>query len=395
MFIVLLSGLVALPACRSEKTEDSGAPEDAGEQDAGMGAKARSIDRGLAKAVENASRSEETASPKLEGAPPENGVFDPAQVDRELPPGQAAKVSVGALGDEPRVKLGAAPRVGSSWRATLKAALNLGQQQGLPPLEFGMTFTARAPNRAAKDAAQPAGAPATRSGAGADVTARVDRAEVSAPGMQIPAELAKQVAKLKGSTVKFHMDPSGGASDISYQLSKTTDAGWELAGRSLADALALSLVPFPDQALGVGGYFMAVTRGQISGISVINYRMVKVEKISDGQASLSLNGRHYAADKTFSVPDVAQGNPLQIDRLNVRSDGKFEIAAGQPFPMSSEIGFHVSALLAPADEPAAAPNAAASEPDQRQRLGLEAQIRFALVVDGVDKPLLGEPGKTK
>jgi len=391
-FIVLLSGLAATPGCR-EKTEDSAAAADAGEQDAGIAAKARSIDRGLAKAVESASRSKETATAKQEGGPPESGVFDPGQADRELPPGQAAKVTVGAVGDEPRVKLGAAPRAGSSWRSTLKVAIDLGQQQGLPPLEFGMTFTARAANRAVKDALQPTGAPAAGSdAAGAEVTARVDRAEVAASGMQIPAELAKQVARLKGSTVKFHMAPSGVATDVSYQLSKNMDGSWDLAGRSLADALALSLVPFPEQALGVGGYFMAVTRGQVSGISVLNYRMVKIEKISDGQVSLSLNGRHYATDKSFNLPEATQGRPLQFDRLNVRSDGKLEIAAGQPFPMSSELGFRVSALLMPADEPA---SAAASQPDQRQRMGLDAQIRFALTVDGVDKPVLDEPSKVK
>jgi hypothetical protein len=395
MYIVLLGSLAAMPACRGEKTEDSAAPADAGEQDGGIAAKARSIDRGLAKAVESASRSKDTARPTKEGGPPESGVFDPAQVDRELPSGQAAKVTVGALGDEPRVKLGAAPRAGSSWRATLKVALDLGQQQGLPPIAFGLTLSARAPKAAVKEAAEPAGAPApSPSAGGADVTARVDRAEVDAPGMQIPADLGGLVAKLKGSTVKFHMDPSGAATDVSYQLAKGTEAGWDLAGRSLADALALSLVPFPEQALGAGGYFMAVTRGQVSGIPVLNYRMVKIERISNGQVTLSLNGRHYATDKSFNLPEAAQGKPLVFDQLNVRSDGKLEIAAGQPFPMSSELGFRVSALLVPADEPPA-PNAAASQPDPRQRLGLEAQIRFALAVDGVDKPVLGEPGKAK
>jgi hypothetical protein len=395
MFVVLLSGLAAMPGCR-EKTEDNAVPAEASEQDAGIAAKARKIDRGLAKAVESAARSKDTATPAQEGGPPESGVFDPAEVDRELPPGQVAKVTVGALGDEPRVKLGAAPRVGASWRATLKAALNLGQQQGLPPLEFGLTLTARAPKPAAqdKDAAQPASAAVRSEAGGADVTARVDRAEVAAPGMQIPADLARQVAKLKGSRVEFHMGPSGAASDISYRLSKTTDAGWELAGRSLADALALSLVPFPDQALGVGGYFMAVTRGQVSGIPVLNYRMVKVESLDHGQAKLSLSGRHYATDKSFNLPEATQGGgALQFDRLNVRSDGKLEIAAGQPFPMSSETGFSISALLLRANEPASDP--AASEPDQRQRLGLDAKVRFALTVDGVDKPLMGEPGHVK
>jgi len=393
MFIVLLSGLAATPGCR-EKTEETASPVDAGEQDAGIAAKARKIDRGLAKAVESASRSDDTASPTKQGGPPESGVFDPAEADRELPAGQAAKVTVGALGGEPRVQLGAAPRVGASWRATLKVALNVGQLRGLPPLEFALTFSARAPKPAARDAAQSAGAAATGSKAGgADVTARVDRAEVSAAGRQIPADLAKQVAQLKGSTVQFHMGPSGAATDVSYQLAKNADGTWDLAGRALADALALSLVPFPDQALGVGGYFMAVTRGQVSGISVLNYRMVKVDKLSDGQATLSLNGRHYATDKSFNLPEATQGRALQFDRLNVRSDGTLEIAAGQPFPMSSELGFGISALLVPAEDAASAP--AASEPDPRQRLGLEAKVRFALTVDGVDKPLRGEPGEVK
>jgi hypothetical protein len=61
--------------------------------------------------------------------------------------------------------------------------------------------------------------------------------------------------------------------------------------------------------------------------------------------------------------------------------------------MSSELGFGISALLVPAEDAASAP--AASEPDPRQRLGLEAKVRFALTVDGVDKPLRGEPGEVK
>jgi hypothetical protein len=184
--------------------------------------------------------------------------------------------------------------------------------------------------------------------------------------------------------------PHGEASNFTLDVAKTTGANWQLAVQSLSTALSQTLVPFPEEPLGVGGYFLAVTRSQLAGVAVLSYRMFKVEQITNGVASLSMTGRHYAADRTFSAPDLAGGRPLELDQFSLQSEGRLQIAAGQAFPKSSEFSLRLNALLIPPDTA----NQAKQSPlgPQQPRFGLQALVKSKWSADGVDQPVATAPG---
>lgn len=379
--LCVAASLALSTGCKDKDEETPGGTLETVSTDAGMASRARAVDRGLAKAVENVAQGK-AAGPSTEGAPPERGVFETGQADRELAPNQAAKVTMGAPGQPPLVKLGSMPKPGSTQKASLELSLQLGQG-GLPPVAFDLSLRSRAPRlelpSAPKEGADPAAAP------GVDITATVDRVGVNSRGMGVPEDLAKEVGKLKGSRVTFHMGPRGETSRLEHEVAKSAGPTWNLAIQSLGTALTQILLPFPEEPMGAGGYFLVVTRSEIAGVRVLSYRMVKVESIKDGVASLSLTGRHYAVDRSFAAPDLAGGQPLDLDQFSLQSEGRAQLAAGQTFPISAQTNLGLSALLVP---PSAANQQQASPPDpQKQRFGLQARVECAWSAGGVDKPL--------
>jgi hypothetical protein len=385
-FIALTVACLAISTgCKDKDEEQPKLETKAG--DGGIAAQARAVDRGLAKAVEKVDQGRAGVGPTAEGGPPERGIFEAGQADRELPPGQAAKVTVGSSGQPPRVRLGGIPKPATTQKATLGLKLQLGQGGGLPPLRCKLTLKTRAPKPVLS--APPGSSPTESPSAGVEVVATVDAVSVNARGLQVPEALAREVAKLKGSSVSFHMGPRGETSDFTFDVAGAAGPTWRSAVQSLSTVLGQALVPFPEQPLGAGGYFLAVTRSQVAGVAVLSYRMLKVEQVTNGVASLSVTGRHYAADRTFSAPDLAEGKPLELDQFALQSEGRMQIAAGQTFPATSETSLRLSALLIPPD----ATDQLQQGPlgPQRQRLGLQAQVKSTWSADGVDRPLGPEP----
>ena len=251
--------------------------------------------------------------------------------------------------------------------------------QRLPPLNVDLSLAARAPKANPKEAAAEG-----QQEPGVDVTAKVDKVSVAAKGMRFPPQLEQEVGKLKGSTVTFRVSKDGKASGFLPQVAKEAGPAWNLAAQSLGTALSLSLLPYPEEPLGVGGYFLATTRSELAGVAVLVYRMVKIVNISEGRATLDISGREYAVDRAVSTPDLAGGRTLHLNQFSAQSSGKAEIAAGQFYPMSSESSLGLRALLVPPGEPTSPQSSAKPGPDpQRQRMGLQAKIGFSLTVDGV------------
>jgi hypothetical protein len=166
--------------------------------------------------------------------------------------------------------------------------------------------------------------------------------------------------------------------------------------QSLGTALSLSLIPYPEEPIGVGGYFLAVSRSELAGVAVLVYRMVKVVNISEGRVTLDVSGREYAVAREVSTPDLAQGQTFNLEQFSAQSSGKAKIASGQFYPMSSESSLGLNALLAPPDAaPTQSPVSGMPDP-QRQRMGLQAKIGFSFKVDGVDKPTVSqEPAQSE
>jgi hypothetical protein len=321
------------------------------------------IDPDLAEAVQAASESApagKAARPR-EGEPPPSGVFAPGQADKELPVGAPAKITVGSDGSEPRVLLSEAqPKPGSKQRGTLKLQLTTGPNQGLPPMEFALSFQTQ---KAAAGAAEGASADQV------DVVCSVTGVKL-ADAAGVPANISAELSKLKGSRVEYRVSRNGAGNDFRYTLAKGADEGLDNALRSLTESLATMTLPYPDKPLGNGAYFMAVTRERAVGVDVVAYRLVKVTGVKGNTVSMSVNTKRYATSTKFDMPGVPSDlGALTLEDFQSTADGTLEIEKGSPLPSQSELTQVLKAGIA-----------AQKQPDQR--LGLQAQARATFTLGG-------------
>jgi len=85
--------------------------------------------------------------------------------------------------------------------------------------------------------------------------------------------------------------PKGVAGDLSMWL------------ETLRDTLALVTLPMPDKNVGVGAYWMVTSREGVLGLDMVTYRLVKLEDVKDGVATLSVNTKRYSASRSLTCPD--------------------------------------------------------------------------------------------
>jgi hypothetical protein len=87
---------------------------------------------------------------------------------------------------------------------------------------------------------------------------------------------------------------------------------------------------------------MVTDRSTSFGVEVVRYRVVKVEKIDQGRATLSLDTRQYAAKGEIDLGAASKG-AMPIDRFDSQGKGSIEWTAGALLPPNSQI---VQGLLA-------------------------------------------------
>jgi hypothetical protein len=337
--------VIALGCQREEKTQE--APK----ADASASAKPEgpALDPALASAMAAASKPGAPSTP-TQGGPPPKGIFAPGEADREAPVGSAPKVTLGSAGSEPRVQL--TPGFGTKdkpLQRRISVALQAGPQQGGLPVEFDVDFVTDKPE-----------ANAARS----KVTAKVLGAALPL-GLQVPSEVSQGIAKLRGATIRFELWPNGGATGFRYETPKDAPPNMADIVRTLSDAIAAIALPFPQEAIGTGGFWMATSRDGLMGLDLVTYRMVRVDSIANGVAKLNVGAKRYATDNKFSM-DALQGN-FTLDELVSTSDGNLQYSVGTSVPASGQLQTVLAAALIPADQP-----------DKRGTLQLGSQASFAL-----------------
>ncbi len=327
-------------ACKSEPKQEakpdasaSAAPKDA-------------MDPALAKALADAKQGTQQNA-KTDGPPP-RGVFQPGQADKEAKAGAAPKVTVGSTGSEPRVRL--TPSFGTSEapaKARVIVALQSAPNQGPLPVQFDVDFT---PKKGEGDA------PTT-------VTGKVVAAGVPAELGAVPPNLVSTLSKLKGSTVEFQTFADGGATAFKSTAPKEVPNELSDIVRALSDAIAATVLPYPAEPIGVGGYWMAASRDGVMGVDMVTYRVIKVEAVQGDVATLSVNVKRYAASNEFAM-DGVQGK-FTLDELASGGEGKFAYHVGHSVPEAGDMKLLFAASLIPA-----------GQPDQRGTLQLGSQVRF-------------------
>ncbi len=317
------------------------------------------VDGKIAQAMAAASNQAPRAAESAASAPPPDGLLDAAAADREAPSGQPASIVFGSAGAAPRVSLqphweGASP---------LDGRLELSTRTGpaaLPTVEMSLRLEPKV---------ERAG------GALASVSTEIRIPSVKLAEKQpgrLPPGAAQVVGKLAGSRVRLRTTGNGAAVAASFEASdESADLEPLLAGA--VTTFSGAALPYPEQPVGIGAYWMVKSREVFSSADVVVYRMVRVEKISPGQIELDVKSRRYLVGTSIPLQGLP---PHRVRQFSSEGQGSLRIAAGSPFPSRFETRESMAVVLSPDDRPA-------------QALTLRAELDGLLEL-GVGAPAAGE-----
>jgi hypothetical protein len=138
--------------------------------------------------------------------------------------------------------------------------------------------------------------------------------------------------------------PNGAGTGYRYQVAPGVAPNDETI-QSLSDTLALLTIPYPDKPLGEGGFWMVTSRGELFGLDLVTYRLIKVEKVSADSVTLKVNTRRYAADTRFELPGLPPDIPPTLAEFQANSEGLLTLAQGAAIPQSGQIESLLEAAL--------------------------------------------------
>ena len=346
----------ALGGCEEEKQKSEATEADAAPT-------GPAVDPDLAEAVEAASAKKAGAGAQGAGGekgPPPNGIFGPGEADAELAKGAAPKITLGSEGSAPRVTFShAVPAAGWKRSGTVELSLRAGRGQ-LPAVNTTLAFEAAKPKEG-----EPPGVP---------VTAKVNKASLAETGAGA-AELDQLVKKMKGSRIGFRVLPSGASDDFGSDLAKDAAKDLDSLLRPMSEVLAAVTMPYPDKPVGKGAFWMVTSRENVMGTDVVTYRLVKLEELTDGIATLNLSIKRYAASTSLQLPGIPPG--AKLEQFQSVSEGKLMVNPTAPLlPTSGSLRQTFLAMLDAGEPPPGA------DPQQGQRLtaqtASEAKLDFPL-----------------
>ncbi|MCU0655971.1 MAG: hypothetical protein MUF64_12155 [Polyangiaceae bacterium] len=259
--------------------------------------------------------------------PPENGIFGPGAADKLMARGAPPKVELMSDGSEPRSVI--QPGAGA-WRgtATITTGVRLGPRNALPSIEFSVGL---GPEKKDKKDEADAGAAGPLVLLGA-VSGAKPAAEQ--PG-KLPEGVQKEVAKLKGSQLRWESDEQGVARSPSSVLAKDAQAELQRSLDASAEALFYLSVPPPPKPVGVGAAWIAGSRQVLGGIEVVSYRLYKVKSISPEGVVLTIESKEYAASEKFSVPGLPPG--ASVAQFEGTAQGEFTLPPRESLAISGAV----------------------------------------------------------
>lgn len=323
----LLGSALLVVGCKSNEESETSKPT--AEEQAATISTGPVVDNKIAKAVANAAKAQPGAAAAGEEGPPENGILGVGRADAELAKGAAPKLKLGATGSEPKVQLGSALVGGSTAFDKKSGQLDVSLRTGasmLPGTSLKLEFS------------QPsAPAPASQTTDGAltptpsQVVVSIAQSDLSSnQPAQIPAELAAEIRKLKGTQLTYQLQETQLVGAATVVLAKGANQQLDTLVQAAGSGLNDAVLAYPKEPVGVGAFWMVTSRERLLGTDVVSYRMVKVVDVTDGKARLEVNTKRYLADGGIGLPGIEDA---KVHQFHAESSAQLSVAAGQSLPL--------------------------------------------------------------
>lgn len=269
--------------------------------------------------------------------PPAGGIFPAGQADKLLAAGKRPKLELMSDGAEPRFALTPSASAKGAQHVVVTVAMRQGPQHALPTISFALSVEPAKEKQAKAQEAGPVRLVATVKSAKPE----------EQPGLAVPKELAGAIEKMKGSWVSLAIGSDGGVTELTHALAKGVDPQLEILLGGLVDSLSSFVAPVPDKPVGVGAYWMVTDRVAPSGLDVVRYRVLRVLRVDQAGAQLSLETRKYAADVRFGLPVAGPDAKLEMDQFDAQGKGAITVASSSWLPHDAELSERMGVKLKP------------------------------------------------
>ncbi len=327
-----LAALAALSGCRADEPAPSDAKTEAAAE------KKPVIDQKIESAVAAAQKSAGSVNPAAPGqlTPPEDGILDAAAAALEVAPGSAAQLVFGGAGADPKLTLGGPVQTSALTRGHLEVSYRSGSG-AMPTVDFELQL---------KAAVSAAGAVPAEG----DVTTRFMFASAGLGATQpgrLPENARAEIAKLKGSSVEFVTSPRGASKGFRFALGGDNPGLVPLVMGG-AEALASVVLPYPEQPVGSGAFWMVKSRETLNGAQVLAYRMVKVSQVSGDAAQLEVVTRRYLLEAALPMASLP---PHRVRQFESEGKATLSVRAGTAYPTEAEVEDTFTAILSLNERP--------------------------------------------
>jgi hypothetical protein len=352
----LIAALALAPGCEDKQVQKKSEIEKAD----GAAPRAAGVDKNIAEAV--AAVAGGKAGPGAGSGPPESGVFAAGAAEHEIRPGEPPKLALGGKGSGATVQfLTAAPKSGKKLEGQIEVAVQTGPRSAMPTVDLLLSFEPAAPKAVAEGAP-----PGPVELVGRVMAARLAKDQ---PG-ELPPGLDQQIARARGSRIRFELAPSGTGRVVGVEVSKDFDESLGQIVRSASDGLSLAFLPYPTEPVGVGAFWMVTSRESFAGLDVVSYRMMKLDRIDGPRATISVSTKRYVAGGQVGFAGIP---PHKVVEFSGTTTGQVVVPVGNPAALQGELADAIVANIVAQQAPQAPP-----APQARLSIHLEIRMRFAL-----------------
>ena len=251
---------------------------------------------------------------------PKSGVLSPGEADKILKNGSHSKVRVLDAGKEPLAKLAYAATKGDT------QPLRIDIEQKMVAIAQGQKTPITGPPQAL-DVDMATGDVDDTTGALVTLLLRgITLKPADGVDAEVLGELQKQLSTLSGYTLTERVSPSGEISSATTKLPPTAPKGAEAFLTAVNDVFRSMLPSFPEQPVGVGAKWQAISREDRGGASVVQLAEYTLKEQTGTKVTLGYSMRQIAAGDQIKLPvPVPEGTSTKITKFSSSVTGSLVV----------------------------------------------------------------------
>lgn len=150
-------------------------------------------------------------------------------------------------------------------------------------------------------------------------------------------QIAKVLQGLKGYALRQHVSPHGDSSDVKVEAPPSAPQGTENLLASLGAVLRMMIPRLPDDPVGTGAKWQALSRMDQSGTSVVQLVEYTLKERSGSRITLSFQTRQLAAGDAVKLPaGVPAGVTTKLAKFSTTASGSVVMDTTQMAPVKGK-----------------------------------------------------------